>query len=59
MLGRPCTVGFSFIETVVQPLEAIRLISSRVAFMSHVGRMAHGMKRPGYEPHHSSICQSL
>src|SRR3954452_16365748 len=33
MLGSPCTVGFSLIETVLQPLAAIRLISSKVAFM--------------------------
>ena len=59
MLGKPWIVGFSLSDTAVQPFFAIRLISSIVAFMSHVGSNAHGMKRPGCEPHHSSMCQSL
>ena len=47
MLGSPFTVGFSLIETVVHPLAVTRFNSAMVASMSHVGRIAQGMNRPG------------
>lgn len=45
--------------TARHPLAATRLISAHMASGFHVGRIAIGMKRSGYEPAHSSMCQSL
>ena len=41
------SLNYGKIETAVQPLAARRLISATVASMFQVGRMPHGMKRPG------------
>src|SRR5271170_6799313 len=59
MLGKPWIVGFSLIEIAVQPLRETRFSSSTINFGSQHGSIAQGMKRPGFEPHHSSMCQSL
>src|SRR3546814_2589226 len=55
MLGRPRVVGFSLIETAVQPFAASRLSSASVAFMSQVGSRPQGMKRPRSEEHTSEL----
>src|SRR5207237_10713834 len=58
-LGNFSFSGFSENETAWQPLAATRLTSSAIACGSHSGGRPRGMKRPGYDPHHSSMCQSL
>ena len=44
---KPTQIGFSLMETAVQPFFEMRLISATHASMSHVGMMPHGMNRPG------------
>jgi hypothetical protein len=58
-LGSPSAAGFSVNVTEWQPFAATRLISCAHNSGSHSTGNAIGMKRPGYEPHHSSMCQSL
>ena len=58
-LGYPSLVGFSENVTARQPFSATRRISAAISSGSQIGASASGMKRPGYVPHHSSMCQSL
>src|SRR5207237_9365094 len=58
-LGRPNIAGFSLNVREWHPFSAPLLISSAVASGSHSIGSAIGMCRPGYEPHQSSMCQSL
>src|SRR5947207_15875255 len=58
-LGRRSFAGFSEKLMAWQPLAATRCTSAAIRCGSHSGGSASGMKRPGYVPHHSSMCQSL
>ena len=58
-LGQPSFSGFSENVTAWQPLAATRRTSSAMSCGSQIGGSASGMNRPGYVPHHSSMCQSL
>src|SRR3954451_19574717 len=51
--------GFSENENAWQPFAATRCTSAAIASGSQIGGSERGMKRPGYVPHHSSMCQSL
>ncbi len=51
--------GFSENVTACTPLAESRWISPAASSASHMGRIPQGMKRSGYDPHHSSTCQSL
>jgi hypothetical protein len=51
--------GFSENGTARQPFAATRWISAAIRSASQMGTMASGMNRPGYVPHHSSMCQLL
>ena len=43
----------------VAALSATRRTSSAIRWGSQMGGSARGIMRPGYVPHHSSMCQSL
>ena len=58
-LGHPSFSGFSENVTARQPLAATRWTSAAMASGSHTAGRARGMNRPGCDPHHSSMCQSL
>ena len=58
-LGQPSFVGFSVKVTAWAPLRAVRRTSSASTWGSQMAGIGHGMNRPGWEPHHSSMCQSL
>src|SRR5256885_12542669 len=59
MLGHPSRWGISENVTAWQPLAAMRRTSLPISSGSQMGGIDSGMKRPGYEPHQSSTCQSL
>src|SRR5436190_20619889 len=59
MLGCPRCTGFSENVTAKQPFSATRRTSSAILSTSHIIGIDSGMKRPGYAPHHDSMCQSL
>src|SRR5512144_2825494 len=59
MLGWPRCTGFSENVTAKQPFSATRRTSADIFSTSHIIGIASGMKRPGYAPHHDSMCQSL
>ena len=59
MLGHPSLEGFSEKVMAWQPFAAVRRISAAMISGSQMAGSAHGMKRPGWVPHHSSMCQSL
>src|SRR6266853_2788831 len=59
MLGCPRCTGFSENVTAKQPLSATRRTSAAILSTSHIIGIDSGMKRPGYAPHHDSMCQSL
>jgi hypothetical protein len=59
MLGQPSADGSSLNVTALQPFAATRWISFAINCGSQIGGTDSGMKRPGYVPHHSSMCQSL
>src|SRR4051812_43556010 len=59
MLGKPRCTGFSENVTAKQPLSATRRTSAAILSTSHIIGIDNGMKRPGYEPHQLSMCQSL
>ena len=58
-LGQPSFEGFSEKVTAWAPLAAVRRTSAAMTSGSQIAGRASGMKRPGCEPHHSSMCQSL
>src|SRR5947209_3534091 len=58
-LGSLSLAGFSEKDTAWEPMASTRRTSSAMASGSQIGGMASGMNRPGYVPHHSSMCQSL
>ena len=58
-IGVPAKYGSSGMVIARQPFATTRLISAVIRSMSQVGPIANGMNRPGYAPHHSSMCQSL
>src|SRR5262245_35238166 len=58
-LGYPSLVGFSENVTAWQPFSETRRTSAAMSSGSQIGAMASGMNRPGYVPHHSSMCQLL
>src|SRR5438874_222037 len=59
MLGYPRCTGFSENVTAKQLFSATRRTSAAILSTSHIIGIASGMKRPGYAPHHDSMCQSL
>src|SRR3954447_11679583 len=59
MLFHPRALGSSENVTALQPFLATWCTSSAISCGSQMGGMLRGMKRPGYVPHHSSMCQSL
>ncbi len=59
MCGHPSLNGFSENVTAWQPFLATRRTSSAISWGSQIGGIDRGMNRPGYVPHHSSMCQSL
>src|SRR5580692_6073135 len=58
-LGQPSLEGFSEKVTACAPLAAVRRTSAARTSGSQIAGSASGMNRPGCEPHHSSMCQSL
>ncbi len=58
-LGYPSFVGFSENVTAWQPFAETRRTSAAMSCGSQIGMIASGMNRPGYVPHHSSMCQLL
>ena len=58
-LGQPSFEGFSEKVTAWAPFAAVRRTSPARTSGSQIAGRARGMKRPGCEPHHSSMCQSL
>ena len=58
-LGSFSFSGFSENVTAWQPFAAMRRTSAAISSGSQIGGIISGMKRPGYVPHHSSMCQSL
>ena len=58
-LGMPMGTGFSVKLTARQPFLARRWTSSAMRCGSQTGSSPRGMKRSGYWPHQSSMCQSL
>ena len=58
-LGQPSLEGFSEKVTAWAPLAAVRRTSAARTSGSQMAGRASGMNRPGCEPHHSSMCQSL
>src|SRR3954468_22894527 len=58
-LGQPSFDGFSENVTACAPLRAVRRTSSARACGSQITGNTHGMNRPGWVPHQSSMCQSL
>ena len=59
MFGQPRALGSSEKVTAWQPFLATRRTSSAMSCGSQMGGIERGMKRPGWVPHHSSMCQSL
>src|SRR5260370_39829731 len=59
MLGIPIPTGFSENVTAWQPFAASRRTSVAASTASKSGRIPHGMKRPGWAPHHSPTGQAL
>src|SRR3981189_43408 len=59
MLGQPSLDGFSEKVTAWAPLAAVRRISAANTSGSQMAGNEQGMNRPGWVPHHSSMCQSL
>src|SRR3954471_9114335 len=59
MLGQPSALGSSENVTAWHPFLATRCTSSAISWGSQMGGIDNGMKRPGWLPHHSSMCQSL
>src|SRR5438309_11702896 len=57
--GQPRALGSSENVTAWQPFLATRWTSSAISWGSQMGGIDRGMKRPGWLPHHSSMCQSL
>src|SRR5262245_16905462 len=57
--GCPRCTGFSENVTAWQPLSATRRTSAAIFSGSHIIGIDSGMNRPGYAPHHDSMCQSL
>ena len=57
--GYPSFVGFSENVTAWHPFFATRRTSSAISMGSQIGGSACGIIRPGYAPHHWSMCQSL
>src|SRR3954454_8707456 len=58
-LGYPSFWGFSENVTAWQPFVATRRTSSAISCGSHSAGIDKGMNRPGCDPHHVSMCQSL
>ena len=58
-LGNPRFAGLSVKVNEWQPLAATRRTSAAASSGSHSTGRAMGMKRPGWAPHHDSMCQSL
>ena len=58
-LGQPSFDGFSENVTACAPFAAVRRTSAASTSGSQMAGSGHGMNRPGCEPHHSSMCQSL
>ncbi len=58
-LGQPNFDGFSEKVTAWTPLAAVRRTSAAITSGSQMAGSAHGMNRPGWVPHQSSMCQSL
>ena len=58
-LGQPSLDGFSEKVTAWAPLAAVRRTSAARISGSQMAGRAQGMNRPGWVPHHSSMCQSL
>src|SRR4029453_3512912 len=58
-LGQPSLDGFSENVTAWAPMRAVRRTSSASTWGSQMAGSEQGMKRPGWEPHQSSMCQSL
>src|SRR5436305_15251601 len=58
-LGHPSLDGFSEKVTACAPIRAVRRTSSASTCGSQMAGNEQGMKRPGCEPHHPSMCQSL
>ena len=59
MLGQPSLEGFSEKVTAWAPFLAVRRTSAARTSGSQMAGSEQGMKRPGWVPHHSSMCQSL
>ena len=59
MLGHPSFDGFSENVTAWAPFGAVRRTSAASTSGSQIAGSAHGMNRPGFVPHQSSMCQSL
>ena len=59
MLGQPSLEGFSEKVTAWAPLAAHRRTSAARTSGSQMAGIGQGMNRPGWDPHHSSMCQSL
>src|SRR5436309_5235567 len=55
-LGQPSLDGFSENVTAWQPFLATRCTSAAIFCGSQMTGRAHGMNRPGWVPHHSSMC---
>ncbi len=58
-LGQPSFDGFSENVTACAPLAAVRRTSAARTSGSQMAGSEQGMKRPGWVPHQSSMCQSL
>jgi hypothetical protein len=58
-LGQPSFDGFSENVTAWAPLAAVRRISAASTSGSQMAGSTQGMNRPGWLPHHPSMCQSL
>src|SRR5690348_6305508 len=58
-LGYPIAAGFSVNVRACTPFLATRRTSAAHFSASQITGIAIGMKRAGYAPHHSSMCQSL
>src|ERR1700689_4161589 len=58
-LGQPSFEGFSEKVTAWAPFAAVGRTSAAGTSGPQMAGRASGMKRRGFEPHHSSMCQSL
>ena len=58
-LGQPSLEGFSEKVTAWAPIAAVRRTSAASTSGSQMAGSGQGMKRPGWVPHQSSMCQSL